>query len=92
MGDKRSLQYIKLDNTNRDFSAKTQSADKESYIAARIIMDEETEEELLDLYLIDYYPTDFLQFYYEWFMFDTNKPCATMTYVFLNLTFKRAAN
>ena len=54
--------------------------------------DEETEEELLDLYLIDYYPTDFLQFYYEWFMFDTNKPCATMTYVFLNLTFKRAAN
>ena len=89
VGDKRSLQYIKLDNTNRDFSAKTQSADKESYIAARIIYDDETEEELLDLYMIDYYPTDFLQFYHEWYMFDSNKPCAWMTYVFLNLTFKR---
>ena len=89
MSTKLDLQYIKLDNTNRDFSAKTQSSDKESYIAARIFNDEETQEEILDLYMIDYYPTDFLGFYHEYYMFETAKPCATTTYVFLNLTFKR---
>lgn len=92
MGEKRTLQMLELDNTNRNFSAKSQSDDKVSFVGARIITDEETKEELLDLYLLDYKATDFLLIYLDYGMYNETKPMATVTDVFLNLTFKRAAN
>ena len=90
MGDKRTLQMLELDNTNRNFSAASQSEDKVSQIGARIITDEETGEELLDLYLLDYKATDFLLIYIDYGMYNETKPMATTTCVFLNLTFKKA--
>ena len=89
MGDRRMLQMLELDNTNRNFSANSQSEDKVSYVGARIIVDETTNEELLDLYLLDYLPTDFLSIYFDYGMFNETKPTATTTCVFLNLTFKK---
>ena len=90
MGDKRTIQMLELDNTNRNFSATSQSEDKVSQIGARIITDEETGEELLDLYLVDYKATDFLLIYLDYGMYNETKPMATTTFVFLNLTFKKA--
>jgi hypothetical protein len=89
-GDKRTLQMLQLDNTNRNFSATSQSEDKVSYVGARIIVDEETNEELLDLYLLDYMATDFLKMYVDYGMYNETKPMATATCTFLNLTFKKA--
>ena len=90
MGEKRTLQMLQLDNTNRNFSAASQSEDKISFVGARIITDEETKEELLDLYLLDYKATDFLKLYIDYVMYNETKPMATTTCVFLNLTFKKA--
>lgn len=90
MGDKRILQMMELNNTNRNFSAKSQSEDKVSLVGARIIKDETTQEDLLDLYILDYKATDFLTMYIDYGMYNETKPVATSTCVFLNLTFKKA--
>lgn len=89
MGDKRKLQLLLLDNTNRDFSSTSTSADKESYIGALVYIDETTQDEILDLYVIDYKPTSFFPHYDDYDMWGDNKPVATVTYAYLNATFKK---
>ena len=89
MGDIRKLQLLLLDNTNRDFSSTSTSADKESYIGALVYIDETTQDEILDLYVIDYKPTSFFPHYDGFGMWGDNKPVATVTYAYLNATFKK---
>lgn len=83
------LQLLWLDNTNRNFSAISQSEDKESAIGVRMIEDEETGDPLLDLYLIDYRATDFFTDFEEFYMYNDEKPMATMSGTYFNATFKQ---
>ncbi len=89
MGDPIILQMIELDNVDRNFSATSDSELKDSYIGVRVIKDETTQEDILDMYLIDYKSTDFLTLFEEYTCWNENRPTATMSGVFLNLTFKR---
>ena len=91
MGTKVNLQYVLFDNTNRNFSANSTSEDKESYVGFQIFADETNGEDVLDMYVIDYLPTDFLTHYADYGMWDPTKPVATTTYAYLQATFKRVA-
>lgn len=81
---------VELDNVNRWFSPTETSEDKVAYIGARFITDEETGEELLDFYVLDYESHTFCP---EWLdpvygMYMPDKPKAGIVY--LEMTFKRA--
>ena len=70
------------------------SADKEAYVGVRIITDEATNAELLDLYVIDYESKSFINLVamgYD-FMYNPSKPVADSPGMFLNATFKKTAN
>ena len=59
---KTELTILKVKGVNRNFSATSRSDSDEAYIGVRVIEDEDAEEAgvyLLDVYLIDYVPTDF---------------------------------
>lgn len=83
------LQLFNLDNTNRNFSATSESSDKNSYIGLRFITDDETDEQLLDVYLIDYHPTDFLTIFDEYYFYNDSRPVLTMSSTFIQATFKK---
>lgn len=86
--EKAVLLLIDLDNVNRYFTAGETSADTHGYIGVRFITDEETQEELLDFYVLDYNPKSFFS-NYDW-MFGTDKPTAPYPGLFLRVTFTKA--
>lgn len=86
--EKAVLLLIDLDNVNRYFTAGETSADTHGYIGVRFITDEETQEELLDFYVLDYNPKSFFS-NYDW-MFGTDKPTAASPGMFLRVTFAKA--
>lgn len=83
-----NLQLFELDNINRYFSETEASEDKTALIGVRIITDEETQAELLDLYIIDHTSKSFMPEMFEFY--DPNRPVAYAIGSFLNYTFKRA--
>ena len=86
------VQIIVFENVNRYFHETEMSADKEAYVGVRIITDEATNAELLDLYVIDYESKSFINLVamgYD-FMYNPSKPVADSPGMFLNATFKRA--
>lgn len=91
MGDKRTMQLLKLNNVNRYFSATETSTDKEAYIGVRNVTDEETGETLLEVYIIDYNSKSFFYpDFDEWYMYSDEKPTATMSGVSLFFKLKKA--
>ena len=86
-----SLQLLEIDNVNRNFSAATESDEKNAYIGVQIYIDDETNEEILDMYLIDYKPTDFLQSLDLYGCWKPNRPTATDSGTYMNITFKRVS-
>lgn len=72
---KVTVQLLKLDNVNRYFSATQTSEDKVAYIGVRNIKDENGET-VLDLFILDYDPKDFLSSLVEFGMFSSTKPTA----------------
>lgn len=86
-----SLQLLEIDNVNRNFSAATESDEKNAYIGVQIYVDEDTNEEILDMYLIDYKPTDFLQSFDLYGVWNSTRPTATMSGTYMNITFKRVS-
>lgn len=91
MGDKRTLQLIELDNTNRYFSPTQESEDKVSYIGVRTVTDESTKAETLELFLVDYESKSFFSELGDFGLYDQVKPVATMTGLFLLYTLERVA-
>lgn len=91
MGDKRTLQLIELDNTNRYFSPTQESEDKVSYIGVRTVTDESTKAETLELFLVDYESKSFFSELGDFEMYDQVKPVATKTGLFLLYTLERVA-
>lgn len=99
-----TMQMFLINNVNRYFSDSQTSEDKTALIAMSLITDENTQNELLDLYIIDYEPKDFMTMFYEYTSIDpTIRPtCATggpdkqtglnrvTTGTYINLTFKKA--
>lgn len=92
VGDKRALQLIELDNTNRYFSSAQESDDKVSYIGVRVATDDQTKAEMLELYLLDYESKSFFPELLDFGMYNPNKPMATMSGMFLYYTLERVAN
>lgn len=74
LGGKTKVQIMKVDNVNRFFSATKQSTDREGYVGLRNYVDPNSHELLLDVYLFDYEPTDFLQSFNDYGMVGTKKP------------------
>lgn len=84
------LLLIEFDNINRFFSATEVSEDKKALVGVRIITDEETNTELLDMYIVDHTSKSFMKELADYEMYETVKPVATMTGTWLNATFKKA--
>jgi hypothetical protein len=83
------LLLIEFDNINRYFHASEVSEDDKALVGFRIINDEETGEELLDMYIIDHTSKSFMPELLDFEMYDSVKPVAAMTGTFLNATFKK---
>lgn len=83
------LLLIEFDNVNRYFHATEKSDDTKALIGFRVIEDEETKEELLDMYIVDHTSKSFMPELGEFGMYEPVKPVATMTGCFLNATFKK---
>lgn len=88
-GENAELQTFMLDNTNRYFASDTTSQDKESLIGLRMIKDIETEEELLDLYIIDHTSLSFMPELEESGRYAAEKPAAASPGMYLNAIFKK---
>ena len=86
--DKVTLQLLKLENVNRYFSASQVSEDKVAYVGVRNIKDDNGET-LLNLFIMDYDPKDFLSSLVELGCFDSTKPTATMSSMQFELILKK---
>lgn len=86
------LLLIEFDNINRYFHVTEKSDDTKALIGFRVIEDDETKEELLDMYIVDHTSKSFMPELNDFSMYGTEKPVAAMTGCFLNATFKKAAN
>lgn len=88
--EKTTMQMLRLTNVNRYFSATQTSDDKEALLAVRNITDETTGETLLDVYIIDYNSKSFCYpDFDDYGMYDTAKPTATMSGMYVNFTLKK---
>lgn len=80
---------LELDNVNRYFSATEASEDKVAYIG---VMPNADDEDLLDVFIIDY---DSHTFAYpdfnDWMMYNEAKPTATSSGMYILFTMERAA-
>lgn len=71
MMDEYPVEMLDLDNCNRDFSVSSISQDKNAYIGIRLVEEQNTGDDLLELYLIDYKSQSFClswltgDFYYK---------------------------
>lgn len=81
------LLLIDLDNCNRDFSATSTSADKNAYIGVRLVEEQSSGDEILELYLVDYHPTSFMRDLDEFYT-DT-RPVATDAGIYLLFYLKK---
>lgn len=84
-GEYTDLQLFMFDNTNRWFSAEEQSEDKNSLVGIRMIQDEETSEDLLDLYILDHNSKAFM----PELEYGEEKPAAASRGKYLNAVFRK---
>ena len=89
MSGRTKVQIMKVDNVNRFFSATKQSTDREGYVGLRNYVDPDTHELLLDVYLFDYEPTDFLQSFNDYGMVGSKKPKMKDDGTYFRFTLKR---
>ena len=79
---------VELDNVNRYFSSTEVSEDKVGYVGVNFVTDEESGEELLDFYVLDFVSHSFFPEMEELGMYESEKPTSPLCY--LEITFKRA--
>lgn len=87
------LSVLKVTGVNRDFSATSTSADNVAYIGVRNI-DDGNGGQLLDVYLIDYVPTDFAASAVSYLCYETDGThpyYAYMSGCYINFTMKKKA-
>lgn len=88
-GETASVQTFMFSNTNRYFSPDEESEDKESLVGFRMIADSETQEEMLDMYVIDYTSKTFMPELDSLGLYAAEKPVAAAPGFFLNAVFKK---
>lgn len=88
MLEKMNLQLLKLKNVNRYFSDKVKSEDTEALLGVRNFTDDNGQV-YLDVYVIDYTAKGFLTILGDYGMYDSAKPVATMSGVYLNFRLKK---
>lgn len=86
---KYQLKLIDLDNCNRDFSATSTSTEKNAYIGVRLAEEQNTGEEILQLYLVDYQSTSFLLDFLEYGMYMPDRPVSNYNGIFLLFNLKK---
>ena len=90
VGAKFDLVLVKFDNVNRYFHETEKSKDTEALVGFRIVKEEGTNNEILDMYVIDHTSKSFMPQIFEWEGYMETKPTAYMTGYYVNATFKRA--
>lgn len=88
-GETASVQTFMLNNTNRYFSPDEKSEDTESLVGFRMTTDSETQEELLDMFVIDYTSRTFMPELDSLGLYAAEKPVAAAPGFFLNAVFKK---
>ena len=91
---KIELTLLKVKGVNRNFSATSKSENDEAFIGIRVVEDEDADEAgkyLLEVYLIDYVPTDFAAtaVAYECYAPDETGCCAWMSGTYIQFTMKQ---
>lgn len=100
MSNKLDVNLFSFNNINRYFSDTQESDNKTALVGIRFSEDEDTQDELLNLYIVDYEPKDFLNYLYEIDVIDPAQSPTTMVVVkgeetltsgaFIHMTFKKA--
>lgn len=84
------IQLIDLDNCNRDFSASSTSAEKNAYIGIRLVEEQNSGEEMLELYLVDYMSKSFCPSWIEYGFYAEERPVCTMSGAYLLFNLKKS--
>ena len=84
------IEMLDLDNCNRDFSASSTSQDKNAYIGIRLVEEQSTGDDLLELYLIDYKSQSFcLAWLTNGYTYNAERPTITSAGGYLLFYLKR---
>lgn len=89
VGEKHDLQLFELDNINRDFSAASQSELKLAYIGVEFTKDD-SNKDVLNMYILDYESKSFAPEFFDYMMYELERPTAIMSGVHLILQFNKA--
>lgn len=84
------IQLINLDNCNRDFSASSTSAEKNAYIGIRLVKEQNSGDEMLELYLVDYMSKSFCPSWIEYGFYAEERPVCTMSGAYLLFYLKKS--
>lgn len=90
-GSTVTLTELKVKGVNRNFDANSKSENDEAFIGVRVVEDEDADvagKYLLEVYLIDYVPTDFAgtAVMYECYVPDETGCCAWMSGTYIQFT------
>ena len=89
-GKSKKIQLLSLDNTNRFFSADTTSVDAVSFVGLYLDKEAETEEDILELYILDHTSMSFMPELLSGMKYGAEKPVATSPGLYLNATFRKS--
>lgn len=89
-GQNKKIQLLSLDNTNRFFSADTTSADAVSFVGFHLDKEDGTEEDILELYVLDHTSMSFMPELVSGMKYAAEKPVAATPGLYLNATFRKS--
>lgn len=88
-GNSKKVQLLSLDNTNRYFSADTLSTDLLSFVGIHLTKEAETEEDILELFILDHTSMSFMPELESGKKYGTEKPVATQPGMYLKANFRK---
>ena len=88
-GNSKNVQLISLDKTNRYFSEIETSEDSLSYVGIHLYQLEETQQDMMELYILDHTSRSFMPELERDGKYASEKPVATDPKLYLNATFKK---
>lgn len=88
-GESETIQLLSLDNTNRYFSEVEASEDSLSFIGVHLFKNQETDVNMLDLYILDHTSRSFMPELESGMKYQSEKPVATEPGTYLKFTFRK---
>lgn len=88
-----ALTLLKVKGVNRFFDADKKSEDDEAFIGVRMVEDEDADEAGiydLEIYLIDYNSTSFAPEFNDFYIYNNEKPTATVSGSYINFLMSKA--